>query len=82
MGTARRRTPWFNLIAGLLWIFIAARNLFWPGLLSMYGRHIKEDAWLPSIAGLLFLFAAAKGFYNNRNKPDVEASPAARTLFG
>jgi hypothetical protein len=59
-----RKTAWWNLAIGLIFLFTAARNQWAPGLLSINGRH--HDILLPVVCAALFLTAACLNFMRMR----------------
>jgi hypothetical protein len=64
MSPARNRSklvgPCLNLVAGLLWLFVAFLRFD-----RLSGLHSRDgEGLLPCVAGLLFLVSAALGFRN------------------
>ena len=64
--TQTRATAWWNLVTGLLWLFEAARDAWFPRFLSMTGgRH--GNVLMEVCVGAVFVSAAGVTFVRRRS---------------
>jgi hypothetical protein len=80
----RKMTAWLNLLAGLLWLSIPLRNVYFPHFPSVARLSNPRASIAPVqvVTGIIWLVVAWKNFSSVRRNPEGKTEPAIQTLFG